>query len=265
VPGTFDDAQRVVKQTFGDTAFAGTHHLSAVNSINIARVLAQCVYYIWAWLRLPPEARGGVEFVVPTGNFGNVLAGWMAQRMGLPAGSFRVATNQNDILYRFFTSGEYRQGEVHPSYAPSMDIQAASNFERFLYFLLGEDASKVRAVMEQMRNGDTVTIPSGQTAMKASRMTDAEIRETIGRVYTTHGYVVDPHTACAFTSMVPDRVSVVLATAHPAKFPDVVQSAIGMEPMHPTLEGLKSKPLETHPLEATPEAVKTFIATQHRA
>ncbi|HSI65100.1 MAG TPA: threonine synthase, partial [Candidatus Saccharimonadia bacterium] len=265
VPGTFDDAQRVVKQTFGDTAFATTQHLSAVNSINIARVLAQCVYYIWAWLRLPPEARGGVEFVVPTGNFGNVLAGWMAQRMGLPAGTFRVATNQNDILYRFFVSGEYSQGEVHPSYAPSMDIQAASNFERFLYFLLGEDPAKVREVMEQMRTGHSVNIPAGQTAMKASRMTDAEIRETIARVHTTYGYTVDPHTACAFTSMVPDRVSVVLATAHPAKFPEVVRSATGTEPTHPTLEALKSLPLETHPLEATAEAVKAFIATQQRA
>jgi threonine synthase len=265
VPGTFDDAQRVVKETFGDTAFAATHHLSAVNSINIARVLAQCVYYIWAWLRLPAEARGGVEFVVPTGNFGNVLAGWMAQRMGLPAGSFRVATNQNDILYRFFTSGEYRQGDVHPSYAPSMDIQAASNFERFLYFLLGEDAAKVRETMEQMRSGAAVTIPAGHSAMKASRMTDAEIRETIGRVHSTYGYVVDPHTACGFTGLATDRVSVVLATAHPAKFPEVVQSATGTEPTHPTLEALKSKPLETHPLDATPEAVKAFIATQKRA
>jgi threonine synthase len=236
-----------------------------VNSINIARVLAQCVYYIWAWLRLPPDARGGVEFVVPTGNFGNVLAGWMAQRMGLPAGAFRVATNQNDILYRFFVSGEYSQGEVHPSYAPSMDIQAASNFERFLYFLLGEDPAKVREVMEQMRTGQAVNIPAGQTAMKATRMKDFEIRETIGRVHSTYGYTVDPHTACAFTGMAPDRVSVVLATAHPAKFPEVVRSATGTEPTHPTLEALKSLPLETHPLEATSEAVKTFIATQQRA
>ena len=166
---------------------------------------------------------------------------------------------------RFFTSGEYRQGEVHPSYAPSMDIQAASNFERFLYFLLGEDSVKVREVMEQMRSGEAMSVPAGHSAMKASRMTDAEIRESIGRVYATYGYVVDPHTACGFTDMAPDRVSVVLATAHPAKFPEVVQSAIGMEPMHPTLEALKKLPLETHPLEATPEAVKAFIATQQRA
>ncbi|NDF13604.1 MAG: pyridoxal-phosphate dependent enzyme, partial [Proteobacteria bacterium] len=125
VPGTFDDAQCVVKEVFGDTAFAAAHNLSAVNSINIARVLAQSVYYIWAWLRLPENKREHIEFVVPTGNFGNVLAGWLAHRMGLPVASFRVATNQNDILYRFFTSGEYRQGDVQPSHAPSMDIQAA--------------------------------------------------------------------------------------------------------------------------------------------
>lgn len=265
VPGTFDDAQRVVKETFGDTAFAGVHHLSAVNSINIARVLAQCVYYIWAWLRLPPEARGGVEFVVPTGNFGNVLAGWMAQRMGLPAGSFRVATNQNDILYRFFSTGEYRQGEVLPSYAPSMDIQAASNFERFLYFLLGEDPTRVREVMEQMKSGSPLVITGGQCAMRASRMTDPQIRETIASVHARYGYTVDPHTACAFTELLEDRVSVILATAHPAKFPDVVKQATGETPIHPTLEALKPLSLERHPLEATADAVKAYIATQQRA
>ncbi len=264
VPGTFDDAQRVVKETFGDTAFASMHHLSAVNSINIARVLAQCVYYIWAWLRLPPRARGGVEFVVPTGNFGNVLAGWMAQRMGLPGVSFCVATNQNDILYRFFTSGEYQQGHVVPSCAPSMDIQAASNFERFLYFLLGEDPSKVRDVMAQMKAGQPVRVPSGQAAMRATRMTDAEIRETIARVHAQHGYTVDPHTACGFAHLDSSRVSVVLATAHHAKFPDVVREATGAEPTHPTLEALKNLPLQRHPLDATPEAVKAFIAA-HRA
>ncbi len=132
VPGTFDDAQRVVKDIFGDTGYAASVNLSAVNSINIARVLAQCVYYVWAWLRLPESARAQVEFVVPTGNFGNVLAGWLTQKMGLPGVSFRVATNQNDILHRFFTAGEYSQGAVSPSFAPSMDIQAASNFERYL-------------------------------------------------------------------------------------------------------------------------------------
>src|SRR4051812_31234782 len=260
LPGTFDDAQRIVKETFGDTAFAAAHHLSAVNSINIARVLAQCVYYIWAWLRLPEEKRADVEFVVPTGNFGNVLAGWLAHGMGLPAGSFRVATNQNDILYRFFTSGEYRQGDVNPSHAPSMDIQAASNFERYLYFLLDEDPARVREVMTQMKSGAPVTLPKSFGIFRASRMDDATIVKAIAQMWEDWKYVMDPHTACAFSGMRQEGVSVVLATAHPAKFPDVVKKATGTEPTHPTLEALKTLPLATYPLPASAEAVKAFIA-----
>lgn len=260
VPGTFDDAQRMVKDIFGDPAFATKHNLSAVNSINIARVLAQCVYYIWAWLRLPRAARENVEFVVPTGNFGNVLAGWLAQRMGLPAGSFRVATNQNDILCRFFTGGEYQSSDVRPSHAPSMDIQAASNFERFLYFLLDQDAARVRDAMARMKSGLPVTLPKPETSLRASRMDDAQIERVIAQMWQDWHYVIDPHTACAFTDMAPDRVSVVLATAHPAKFPDVVKKATGTEPTHPALEAIKDKPLRTHPLPASTGAVKTFIA-----
>ena len=123
VDGTFDDAQAALKEIFADQAFRTRHRLSAVNSINLARVLAQCVYYLYAWLRLPAAERDNVEFVVPTGNFGNVLAGWMLRQMGVPIRGFRVATNQNDILYRLFTTGEYRVGNVQPSLAPSMDIQ----------------------------------------------------------------------------------------------------------------------------------------------
>jgi threonine synthase len=260
VPGTFDDAQRMVKETFGDVAFASRTNLSAVNSINIARVLAQCVYYIWAWLRLPAESRANVEFVVPTGNFGNVLAGWLAQRMGLPAGSFRVATNQNDILYRFFSSGEYSQRDVHPSHAPSMDIQAASNFERFLFFLLDQDSARVREVMSQMKLGLPVVLPAPQAAFRASRMDDAGIEKTIADVWQKYRYVVDPHTACGFTEIAQDRTSIMLATAHPAKFPDVVKKATGTEPIHPTLEALKSEPLQTWPLPASAQAVQEFIS-----
>lgn len=259
VPGTFDDAQRVVKDCFGDVAFANSVNLSAVNSINIARILAQCVYYIWAVLKLPEEARATCEFVVPTGNFGNVLAGWLAQRMGLPCGTFRVATNQNDILHHFFTTGEYRMGEVHPSHAPSMDIQAASNFERFLYFVLGENSERVREVMAQIKSGAPVKIDLPATSFRASRMDDAEIERVTAQVWKDWQYVLDPHTACAFTDMAEDRVSIVLSTASPAKFPEVVQQATGNEPLHPTLEALKASPLKTWPLEATPEAVKAFI------
>jgi threonine synthase len=259
VPGTFDDAQRVVKDCFGDAAFVQEVNLSAVNSINIARVLAQCVYYVWAWLRLPEEARATAEFVVPTGNFGNVLAGWLCQQMGMKCGGFRVATNQNDILHRFFTSGDYQQGEVKPSHAPSMDIQAASNFERYLYYMLKGDQGRVREVMQCMKRGERVTFPRTDSTFRSSRMGDDEIPGVIARVWNEHGYVIDPHTACAFTDMAADRVSVVLSTASPAKFPEVVQAATGSEPLHPTLEALKSKPLQTHPQEASDSAVKAFI------
>ncbi len=260
IPGTFDDAQRVVKDAFGDTAFAQQVNLSAVNSINIARVLAQCVYYLWAWLRLPEAGRAGVEFVVPTGNFGNVLAGWLAHRMALPDVRFRVATNQNDILHRFFTHGDYVQSHVLPSHAPSMDIQAASNFERFLYFLLGENPETVRGVMASMRETGRFALGRAPGApWRSSRMLDAEIQRTIADVWQRYRYVADPHTACAFGDLATDRTSIVLATAHPAKFPDVVRAAIGQEPTHPTLEALKSLPLARHPQPADPEAIKAFI------
>ena len=259
VPGTFDDAQRIVKEAFADTAFVERCGLSAVNSINIARVLAQCVYYVWAWLRLEPEVRETAEFVVPTGNFGNVLAGWLAREMGMKTGGFRVATNQNDILYRFFTTGRYEEGVVRPSHAPSMDIQAASNFERFLYFLLARDTQKVRETMARMKAGEAVAFDLPETGFRASRMGDEEIPGAITQVWRQYGYVADPHTACAFKDMAQDRVSVVLATASPAKFPEVVARATGTEPTHATLEALKEKPLVRHPLPAGVEAVKAFV------
>ena len=259
VPGTFDDAQRVVKECFGDHSFVSNVNLSAVNSINIARVLAQCVYYLWAWLKLPEEARATVEFVVPTGNFGNVMAGWLCQQMGMPCGGFRVATNQNDILHRFFTTGVYEQGEVKPSHAPSMDIQAASNFERYLYYMLNRDQNRVLETMQRMKNGERVTLPKVSSSFRSTRMDDETIPLVIAQVWQQHQYVVDPHTACAFTNMSDQGVSVILSTASPAKFPEVVQQATGHEPTHPSLEILKSKALKTHPLEANAEAVKAFL------
>ena len=175
VDGTFDDAQTSLKSLFADQAFRTRHRLSAVNSINLARVLAQCVYYLYAYLALPKSERGDVEFVVPTGNFGNVMAGWMLQKMGIPIRSFRVATNQNDILYRMFTTGEYRVGAVHPSLAPSMDIQVASNFERFLYYSLGQDPARLRQTMQQFRetgctsSSTSVPTPSRPRGARISR------------------------------------------------------------------------------------------------
>jgi len=260
IDGSFDDAQASLKEIFGDQAFRTRQRLSAVNSINLARVLAQCVYYLYAWLRLPAAERGNVEFVVPTGNFGNVLAGWLLQQMGVPIRSFKVATNQNDILYRLFTTGAYRVGDVLPSLAPSMDIQVASNFERFIYFNVGRDAARVREVMQTFKTTGAYTFPDfNRATFSASRTSDAEIASLITRVYREHGYIVDPHTACGFKELNPDRVSIVLSTASPAKFPDTIRAAIGVEPTHPSLEVLKSKPIVKHLLASTPAAIRAYI------
>jgi threonine synthase len=260
VDGSFDDAQTALKELFGDQDFRRTHRLSAVNSINLARVLAQCVYYLFAWLRLPEAERDNVEFVVPTGNFGNVLAGWLLQQMGVPIRGFKVATNQNDILHRLFTTGEYRVGDVQPSLAPSMDIQVASNFERFLYYNVGRDPARVREIMRTFKATGAYRFEHFDRAtFSASRCSDAEISALIGRVYREHNYVVDPHTACAFKAIDPDRVSVVLATASPAKFPDTIEAAIGFAPTDPSLEALKHRPLVKHRIKATPAAIRAFI------
>ena len=260
IDGTFDDAQEIVKELFGDRSFKEESRLSAVNSINISRILAQCVYYFWAWLRLPEQARERMNFAVPTGNFGNILAGWLARKMGLPVNNLRVATNQNDILYRLFTTGVYEVGAVKPSYAPSMDIQVASNFERFLYFAEGCDPAKVRAVMDTFkRTGKYVFEKFAADGFCTSRMEDARIPETIRAIYEKFGYILDPHTACAFAEPFGDAATVVMATASPAKFPETIERAIGMRPTDPSLELLKTKPMKRERLPANARGVADYI------
>jgi threonine synthase len=260
IDGSFDDTQQIVKAIFGDERFKDRHALSAVNSINLARVLAQCVYYLYAWLKLDPGRRAGVTFVVPTGNFGNVLAGWLCRLMGVPGLSFRVATNRNDILYRFFSTGVYRIGAVEPSLAPSMDIQIASNFERFLYFSADGEASRVRQSMAALEETGQLTwsLP-GDDGFSTTRTSDQEILERITEVHKTSGYLVDPHTACGFSGDRGDGTEIILATASPAKFPEAMDTATGVVPTHPSLEALKARPLVTHRLPADVDAVRAFI------
>lgn len=261
IDGSFDDAQRVLKDIFANKTFSTEHRLSAVNSINIARVLAQSVYYLHAWLRLTESERGNVEFVVPTGNFGNVFAGWLLQRMGVPVMGYKVATNRNDILHRLFTTAEYRSGEVHASLAPSMDIQVASNFERFLYYALDESPTRVNNVMAQIKATGAYRFDLlNRSIFSSSSANDAEITGLIRRVHERYRYIVDPHTACAFKDHNPARVSVVLSTAHPAKFPDAITAAIGRAPTSPILEVLKTRPVMKHRLPADAAAIKAFIA-----
>lgn len=259
IKGSFDDAQTAMKTVFEDREFADEVGLSAVNSINLARILAQCVYYLSAYFRLPESVRDDITFVVPTGNFGNVLAGWLVQRMGVPLKGFRVATNQNDILHRLFETGVYELDVVAPSVAPSMDIQVASNFERFIYYAEGRDQARVRDIIATFKKtGRYVFENFDRDTFSSSRIDDAEISRIIEDVYSKYGYVVDPHTACGFVDGFEGK-EIVLATAHPAKFPDTIQSAIGQDSTHPSLEALKSRPIVKHGVEPTPEAIKAFM------
>ena len=260
VEGTFDDCQRIVKELMGDLKFKTDLRLSAVNSINLARVLAQSIYYVHAFMQLPHENRDDVDFIVPTGNFGNVFAGWLAHKMGLPVQKFVVATNQNDILYRLFNSGVYEPGDVSPSFAPSMDIQVASNFERFLFYHCEQDGKETAKLMKKIAKGDSLEIPNFDPGVfSATRSEDSDILANIQRIKEEYDYVVDPHTACGFQQIDPDKTSVVLATAHPAKFPDVIKKATGEIAKDDSLEALKKKRQKRYPVEVTPEAVRTFI------
>lgn len=265
IKGSFDDAQAIVKELMGDLKTKEKLRLSAINSINIVRILAQAVYYVHAYMQLPPKNRDDVNFVVPTGNFGNVFAGWMVHQMGLPVDQFVVATNQNDILCRLFNTGEYEPEAVLPSYAPSMDIQVASNFERFLYYHNEKNTDKTLSQMAEFMANGTLTVPNFDASnFEAVACNDEDVLRNINAVKETYDYVVDPHTACGFQDLDLSKTNVVMATAHAAKFPDVIKRAIGEVPEDESLEALKKKKQVRYPVDATPEAVKAFV-TEHSA
>lgn len=259
--GTFDDCQGIVKQLFNDVSFKNKNHLSAVNSINWARLACQIVYYFYAYFQLPEDRKAtDIEIVVPTGNFGNVFAGWIAQKMGLPIKTLRIATNQNDILYRLFSTGIYDQHPTIPTLAPSMDIQAASNFERFLYYLVGADSAKVREVIKIISEKHYYEFKIfDRNTFRASHCSDERIIENIKFVYQNYRYIIDPHTACGFEGLRPDVTSIVLSTAHPAKFAAALKKAINIVPTHPVLEKLIDKPIVNTVLPADSNAIKSFI------
>ena len=259
IDGTFDDAQAIVKELFGEAPFKAKWNLAAVNSINLARILAQCVYYIYASLKFPKEERALVKYVVPTGNFGNILAGWLAYKMGMPARGFCVATNQNDILYRLFKSGVYEVGEVRPSCAPSMDIQVSSNFERFIYFMENKDCSKVREIMAAFKSeGRWVFENFDAQNFSSTKCVDSQISENIAKVYERYGKIIDPHTACGFQDL-DGGINLVLSTAHPAKFPELIEKTIGRKAESPILEILKTKRIERLKARADSGEVKKII------
>jgi threonine synthase len=246
IDGTFDDCQDLVKAMFADAPFRDAVGLSAVNSINWARVLAQTVYYVAAGLALgAPDRR--VRFVVPSGNFGNVYAGYGARAMGLPVDRFVVASNANDILPRFFATGAMETRTVVPTLSPSMDIQISSNAERLLFDLMGRDGAGLAGWMTRFRaEGRNALTPAQTDAARAlfaaARADDAETARVIAKTHAETGMVVDPHTAVGLSAAAqllgdPAVPTVVLATAHPAKFPDAVERAIGRRPALPDRMG----------------------------
>jgi threonine synthase len=252
VEGTFDDCQDLVKAMFADTGFRQELRLSAVNSINWARVVAQAAYYVYAGLRLGAPERP-VAFCVPTGNFGNVYAGWVARQIGLPIARLIVATNSNDILARFMAEGSYARGQVVPTISPSMDIQVASNFERLLFDMEGHDGARVRELMQGFREAGSlraqqVAFQRVRELFAGGRADEAATGATIRRTLETTGELVDPHTAVGLAVAARERPPagiplVTLATAHPAKFADAVREATGIEPrLPPAFRDLHERP-----------------------
>ena len=267
VDGTFDDCQRIVKELFNDLAFRDRHHLGAVNSINWARVLAQIVYYFYAAFRVM-ERTGAkrVRFSVPTGNFGDIFAGYLAYRMGLPIDRLVLATNENDILTRFFQTGIYEKGKVVSTLSPSMDIQVSSNFERYLFYRAAEDTRQVCAWMDsfQRTNRLEIPMPTDAAIIVAGRGDTAATLDTIRAYWAQHRYLLDPHSAVgvhvAAAHLNPAAPMICLATAHPAKFGDAILRATGEAlAHHPILDALAALPTRSVRLPAERAAIAAFV------
>lgn len=260
IDGTFDDCQAILKQLNRDREFKQRMRLGAVNSVNFARLLAQSVYYVWIWL----QTRRPLQVVVPTGNFGNFLSAWLAYRMGVPTRRLALATNENDIVHRYFSTGVYERGEVHETLAPAMDIQVASNLERF--FALAGGGNQVRDWMERFESQGRLQTPrlaEGGPEIVSGRATRAEILQAIRDYHDQAGVVLCPHTAVAWhvARQLPQiGPEVVVATAHPGKFPEAVGEALGINyPGHPALEALRDRPRRAVSLPAEAAAVAGWL------
>ncbi len=275
VEGTFDDCQDLVKTMFADLALRERLCLSAVNSINWARVLPQVVYYAAAAVALGAPSRP-VAFSVPTGNFGNAFAGWVARRMGVPIAQMVVASNRNDIATRFLTSGVMEVQQVHPTTSPAMDIQVSSNLERLLFELLDRDAAAVAGLMARFaETGHMEVEPERLAPLRAvfdtARVDDATVARAMGEVYAGSGHVVDPHTAVGLVAgrecrRDPAVPLVTLATAHPAKFPETVEAATGVRPALPAhLADLFDRPEHVATLPCDLAAVRDYVVANARA
>ena len=268
IDGTFDDCQDLVKAMFNDAPFREKHNLSAVNSINWARVMAQVVYYFEATRKID----GPIDVTVPTGNFGNVLSGWIAKQMGAPIRRLIVASNENDILTRFFESQSMAITGVHPTLSPSMDIQVSSNFERLLFEMNDRDGAVTASQLTRFRDKGLVVEPDQYEqwiapTFRASRATDHDTLATIRSVYEDFDMLIDPHTAVGVKvarEFAEEGIPMLtMATAHPAKFPDAVERATGVRPGLPEhLSNLFDLPEFTTQLPNDLATVEAFVAAQ---
>lgn len=273
VKGVFDDCQDIVKALAGDLQFKSTYHLGAVNSINWARIAAQVVYYVWGWLRATKSPDQQVSFTVPSGNFGNILAGHIARQMGVPIRRLVLATNENNVLEEFFRTGVYRPrtaAHTHATSSPSMDISKASNFERFVFDLLDRDPARVRACWQQLADqgffdlSDLKPAFEQQYGFQAGVSTHADRLATIRRVYDQTGVLIDPHTAdgvkVAREYVEPGIPMLVLETALPAKFGETIREAIGQDaPIPAHLGDLASLPQKVQIMDCSVDAVRTYV------
>jgi threonine synthase len=279
VDGTFDDCQDIVKASFDTPDFRDAVHLGAVNSINWCRVLAQTTYYVWTYLRLTTTNTntttdgnsGEIHFSVPTGNFGDILAGYYAKRMGLTRiGKLIVATNENDILHRFFTKGEYHREKIQATISPSMDICVSSNFERYLYHLASDDSNILNGWMNAFEATGQLTIDGAllrraQDDFDAARADTKATLQTIREYYETDGYILCPHSAVGVAAIhqlgLVQPHTVCLATAHAGKFPDAVRSVVPPEASitPPALAALATLPTRRTELPNDAKAVQAFV------
>ncbi len=265
INGTFDDGQRIIKELFADVDFKNKYHLRAINSINFVRIMAQTVYYFYAYFQLKKEIDLNiVNFSVPTGNFGDIFAGYLAKKMGLPVGKLIVATNENNILEEFIRDGVYMPGEFRSTYSPSMDIQVASNFERYLYYLLGENPNEVSALMEKFKSEGKIVVNEEQLRQvkedfAAHGVVGEECLQTIRKYYAETSYLLDPHTACGVAAYEscnnPSEVCVTLATAHPAKFNESIERCDIKQTFPEQISQLFNKPQYLEVVEADKDEV----------
>lgn len=267
--GTFDDCQDMVKELFGDLDFKEKYSLGAVNSINWARVLAQVVYYFYAWLRVTDETDAPVNFSVPTGNFGDIFAGYVAKRMGLPVDKLLLATNENNILTRFINASDYSPGKVVSTVSPSMDIQIASNFERYLFHLFADNSDRLKEAFAELKElGSISCTPEEMTQVRKDfcsvSVNQAKTLQTIRDFHAETGYLLDPHTAVGVKAardlLSPGSVRICLATAHPAKFSETVERSLGVQvPLPESVKELYGKPTRCEIMDADICKVREFI------